>query len=464
MPPTVSNALARAQLPLSSVSIVVQPLDAIARTLSVNADTPRNPASVAKLVTTFVALDQLGPAYTWTTEALSDGVMAEALSTGVLKGALYLRSNGDPKFNHERLWLLLRELRDAGIREIAGDLVLDRSAFAAQSASPGDFDGRPLRPYNALPDALFFHYNSVTLRLRPGEQSVAVGMQPQPDTLRIDNRLRLNQARECGDWRERLEATPLISDGVTRLVLSGDYPRVCGEREWHIQALRPNELLGGTFRRLWQELGGGFTGQVREGTVPAAATVIAVSPAPTCGEVVRDINKFSNNVMARQLFLTLGRESLLRNGNPAAAREADAEAAIAGWLRERRLDLPHLQLINGSGLAREGRVTAGGLANLLQHAWRSPVMPEFIASLPITAVDGTLKKRGQGSAAAGRAHLKTGFLEGVRAIAGYVLDAQGRRWLVVMLVNHAQAGAAREAMDALVDWVATGAGTATGER
>jgi D-alanyl-D-alanine carboxypeptidase/D-alanyl-D-alanine-endopeptidase (penicillin-binding protein 4) len=472
LPSSVKQALTRAQLPLSSVSIVVQALDAGERAVAINADTARNPASVAKLVTTLAALDQLGPAYTWTTEALADGPVKE----GVLKGNLYLRSNGDPKFNHERLWLLLRQLRDAGIREIAGDLVFDRSAFAAQTANPGDFDGRPLRPYNALPDALFFHYNSVTLRLRPEEKGVVVSMQPQPDTLRLDNRLRLTQtqaqaqAKDCGDWRERLEATPVTSERVTRLVLTGDYPVVCGERDWHIQALRPNDLLGGTFRTLWQELGGRFSGAVRDGAVPASASAIAVSPAPTCADVVRDINKFSNNVMARQLFLTLGREALLRNGKAAPATDADGEAAVATWARERALALPQLQLINGSGLAREGRVTAAGLATLLRYAWHSPVMPEFIASLPITAVDGTMKKRGQGSAAAGRAHLKTGLLDGVRAIAGYVLDAHGRRWLVVMLVNHAQAGSApvREAMDALVEWVAmggdAGAGASVSER
>lgn len=453
LPRGVDKALADAKLPVSSVSIVVHALDATESTLAINADTPRNPASVAKLVTTLAALEELGPAYTWATDALVDGQVRE----GILHGNLYLRSNGDPKITHERLWLLLRQLRDAGIREIAGDLVLDRSAFAAQTAGTGDFDGRPLRPYNALPDGLLFNFNSLILRLRPADGRVSVGMQPQPAGLGIESRLQLTKATACGDWRERLEIAPLPAEQPTRLVLTGEYPAACAERDWHVQALRPNDLLGGTFRRLWQELGGRLRGEVREGPVPASAAPVAASPSPPLAEIVRDINKFSNNVMARQVFLTLGREAALRAGATAPASDAEGEAAVAAWARARRLALPQLRLDTGSGLSRDARTTAAELTAVLRHAWQSPVMPEFIASLPIAAVDGTMKRRGLGGSAAGRAHLKTGLLDGVRALAGYVLDANGRRWLLVMVINHPQAGAGRAAMDALVDWVAAGA-------
>jgi D-alanyl-D-alanine carboxypeptidase/D-alanyl-D-alanine-endopeptidase (penicillin-binding protein 4) len=167
--------------------------------------------------------------------------------------------------------------------------------------------------------------------------------------------------------------------------------------------------------------------------------------------VVRDINKFSNNVMARQLFLTLGMESGKR---PAAAEDADA--AIRAWLDNRGIAIPELVLENGSGLSRRERISAEGLGHALQAAWKSAVMPELIASLPVTATDGTMKRRLKQNGVAGQAHIKTGSLEGVRAIAGYVLDRNGRRWTVVFFVNHASAAGAQAAQDALLEWVYAG--------
>ncbi len=461
LPASVQQALGAARIPVGNVSALVQAVDGGAAAVQVNADSRRNPASVIKLVTTLAALDLLGPSFTWTTELLSENLPHD----GMLSGNLYLRGSGDPKLTYDRLWLLLRQLRDRGVSEIRGDLIIDRSAFAVEAINPAEFDGKPLRPYNAQPDALLFNFNALSMQLRPSEtgNTIKVTVQPAPDNLQLDNRLRRSTAATCGEWRERLNATPVNANGLTRIVLTGDFPAICGERLWHIQAMRADDLIGGSFRALWRELGGQFIGQVRTGVTPETASTRAVLPGLTLAETVRDINKFSNNVMARQLFLTLARADQRRQDDarpiPASAMpatDARADSVIADWLKQRQLAIPQLTMANGSGLSREAQITATGLGNLLRYAWQSPVMPEFIASLPITAIDGTMRKRLNDSPVAGRAHIKTGSLDGVKTMAGYVLDNQSRRWIVVFLVNHPQAAEARAAMDALLQWVGEG--------
>jgi D-alanyl-D-alanine carboxypeptidase/D-alanyl-D-alanine-endopeptidase (penicillin-binding protein 4) len=160
----------------------------------------------------------------------------------------------------------------------------------------------------------------------------------------------------------------------------------------------------------------------------------------------------SNNVMARHLYLTLGAESA---GPPATSDKA--ATAVRSWLAHKGIPAPELVLENGSGLSRVERISAGSLASLLQAAWRSAVMPEFIASLPVAAMDGTMRRRLVGSGVAGQAHIKTGLLSDVRAMAGYVLDRGGRRHIVVMIVNHPGAHESQPAMDALLRWVYDGA-------
>jgi D-alanyl-D-alanine carboxypeptidase/D-alanyl-D-alanine-endopeptidase (penicillin-binding protein 4) len=252
----------------------------------------------------------------------------------------------------------------------------------------------------------------------------------------------------CGEWRERLRADVFSHGPGTRLVLTGKFPLTCGEQRWNIAVQEHPQFVLGVFRQLWAELGGTLTGGVREGAVPAEARAVGVLPSPTLGELVRDINKFSNNVMARQLFLTLGLEAGHRPTNTGAA-----EAALRAWLDARGLGIPELVLENGAGLSRNERISAESLGRVLQAAWKSAVMPELMASLPVTATDGTMRKRLKQNGVAGQAHIKTGSLEGVRSIAGYVRDKSGRRWIVVFFVNHANARAAQAAQDALLQWV-----------
>ncbi|MCF8178560.1 MAG: D-alanyl-D-alanine carboxypeptidase/D-alanyl-D-alanine-endopeptidase [Sulfuritalea sp.] len=446
LPATVAQALKDAGIPVASASIWLQEVDAEKPRLAWNEREAMNPASTMKLVTTYAALDLLGPAYAWKTEAFAHGVVND----GVLAGDLYLRGGGDPKLTYEQFGRLLRQIRGRGIREIRGDLVLDRSAFSISQVDPGKFDAKPMRPYNVAPDALLLNFKATTLQLipDPAKNAVAVIVEPVSANLDVLNKISLGNGKVCGDWRERLRADVFSRSEMTRIVLTGVFSEACGERYWNMAVQDHPPYVLGVFRQLWTELGGTFSGGLREGGVPDEALAIAVLPSPTLAEVVRDTNKFSNNVMARQIFLTLGMESGQRPATPEGS-----DAAIRSWLDARGIAIPELELENGSGLSRRERISAGSLGRLLQAAWKSSVMPELMSSLPVAAVDGTMRKRLKKNGIAGQAHIKTGSLDGVRAIAGYVLDTNGRRWIVVFFVNHANAGNAQAAQDALLDWV-----------
>jgi D-alanyl-D-alanine carboxypeptidase/D-alanyl-D-alanine-endopeptidase (penicillin-binding protein 4) len=248
------------------------------------------------------------------------------------------------------------------------------------------------------------------------------------------------QAGECGDWRGALRAD--FRD-PTRLRFDGAYPTTCGPRSWPVAAADPASQAGRAVAGMWQEMGGVLAGSVREGRVPAALKPVAESVSPTLAEVIRDINKFSNNVMAQQLFLTL---SLQQRG---VGTSVGSRAVMQQWWRERLRSEPPV-FDNGSGLSREERATAAQLTRLLQHAWTSPLMPEFVASLPVAGLDGTAKRTAARSV--GAAHLKTGSLRDVTGVAGYVHAPSGRRYAVVAIANHANAGAMRPVIDALIEW------------
>ena len=443
LPAPVARALKAAAIPESAVSVVVQEAGVNVPRVSFNADRPMNPASLMKLLTTYAALEILGPAYTWKTGAWIDG----KLEDGKLEGDLYLKGGGDPKLTFERFWLLLRSLRARGLREIHGDLVLDRSLFAADDSA--NFDDQPLRPYNVHPDALLLNFKAIRLEFLPqsGQDRVSVLALPLPDNIDLIDRVRSDNTG-CGDWRDGLHAQLARHHGRTRLILSGSYPTSCGEKDWNLSVLSHPQYVFGVFRELWRELGGSLTGGLREAPVPETARLMASSESPPLAEMVRDINKFSNNVMADQLFLTLAAESGHR-----PATDADAETVVRAWLAQKHLSFADLVQENGSGLSRRGRISADNLARLLAMGWKSPLMPEFVASLPLAAIDGTMKKRLKQDAAAGQAHIKTGSLDGVKAIAGYVRDRAGKWQIVVFLVNHANAAAAQRAQDALLEWV-----------
>ncbi len=446
LPPQVAQALNAARVSQASVAIAVQEAGASRSTLRVNEAAPMNPASVMKLVTTYAALERLGPAYRWRTEVFLDGDLRD----GVLSGSLLLRGGGDPKLNLESFWVLLRALRAKGLREIRGDLVLDRSRFERAVGDPARFDGDPFRPYNVLPDPLLVNYRSLRFVFHPvpGAGTARISVEPHPPALEVVNVLKLSEG-PCPEGRAfRDILLPTFEPAKQRAIFAGRFPASCGEKDLNVALLEPNDQVAGILRQLWAETGGTWPGAARDGTVPAGATPFHVHDSPSLAELVRDVNKLSNNVMARHLYLTLGMEA---SGAPASPEKS--MAAVRDWMRQKGLPAPELVMENGSGLSRAERISAASMAALLQSAWRSSVMPEFIASLPVAATDGTMRRRLKGEGVSGQAHIKTGLLSDARAMAGYVLDRRGRRMVVVMLINHPNAPQSQEALDALLRWV-----------
>ncbi len=456
LPPEVDAALARAKIPREAMAVLlVDAQGQAAPRVSHRANTAMNPASTIKLVTTFAALELLGPGYTWATPVFIDGVVRD----GTLQGNLTIQGQGDPKLVLERLWLLLRRVQGLGIHSIAGDIILDNSAFAVPTADPSAFDGEPLRPYNAAPDALLVNFKSVVMTFapEPGNALARVQFDPPLASVQMQPTVPL-VAGDCPDYRSALKAD--FSDPKA-IRFAGGYAQSCGEKVWPVAYADPKNYAARAVQGMWQDMGGKLRGTVRMGTLSGTTAaafkpVFEVRSAPLA-EIVRDINKYSNNVMAQQVYLTLGRvltppaavagvvDPVTAPGNYEASHKV-----VQRWWTERLGgdDLPVLE--NGSGLSRTERISANALGRLLQTAYASPLMPELMGSLPINGVDGTLRRAKP--RANGYAHLKTGSLNEVVAVAGYVHAAAGKRYVLVAIVNHPNARAARPAIDAMIDW------------
>jgi serine-type D-Ala-D-Ala carboxypeptidase/endopeptidase (penicillin-binding protein 4) len=437
-PDTYLARLAAAKVPADAAAVVVKPLDGGTLAWSANERKPMNPASTMKLVTTYSALHLLGPAFTFRTEVYADGPVGDE----ALRGTLFVRGGGDPKLVVEDLWLLVNRLRGFGIRDIRGDVVLDKSMFEALPHDPGQFDGEEGRAYNVGPDALLVNFKSIAITFvpDPAARVARVVVVPEVAGMKAPRTVPAVEGG-CGDWRGRLGAD---IDDPMNVRFRGSYPLACGERAIYLGALEHTSYFGAVFRAMWERQGGTWTGQVREGPVSPTARLVAAQESAPLSSLIRDINKFSNNVMTQQLFLTMG----AAGGEPGSP--ARGAAAVRTLLSARGIDVPELVLENGCGLSRVERISAGSLANVLVDAWKSQWMSELMASLPVSGVDGTLKSRNMPP---GAAHMKTGLLEDTRAVAGYVLASSGRRYVVVGIINHPNARFATGAHDALIDWV-----------
>lgn len=440
LPTELKKAFERDKVSLKDVGIEVRDMQGKS-ILSLNKSKAFAPASTMKLMTTGAALDLLGPSFTWKTGAYIDGVIDD----GDLEGNLYLQGSGDPQLVMEKLWLFLKQLRDKGIQTIEGNVVLDTHLFAVDDSQFVSFDDDTQNPYNAYPDAFLVNFKSFAIRLMPDAEDNEVNVAIEPNIKAKVTGPQLTQGA-CGDWKKQLSAT--FTDN--KVQINGHYAQSCGEQIWYVY---PDKLPSITyfsfiFQQMWHELGGKLKGEVVSGNLPDNASSFAEWVSPSLTEIIHDMNKYSNNVMARQILLTM-----VANVVSVPAHVTDGQTVIQQWLNKQAIPSEQLVVDNGSGLSREARLTPLMLSSVLINLYQSPYMPEFMSSLPIIGVDGTMKKRLVTSPVAGWGHIKTGYLDDARAVAGYVRAKSGKYYAVVGFVNGMKAKDAREGLDSLLEWV-----------
>ena len=436
----------------ASVSFVVQRLSDGAAWASQGADRSLQPASTLKLLTSMVALEALGPGWRFRSRLLAT---AEPVD-GVLEGDIVLRGEGDMDLDAAAFERMLAALRASGVREIRGDLVLDRGYFqpARVDIDVPPFDETPEFRYNVIPDALLLDGNLMRLELASDATSFDARLATQLERVSIVSSMTLVD-RACEDWEDGWKL-PVVAEGAggTLIVtLQGEYPRGCAAST-AINVIDRVAFSDRLFRSLWARLGGQFRGKVRDGSAPPKTRVVAEHLSRPLSQVLHDINKRSDNPTTRTVFLSLG----ALNGSATTAETA--ATVVRGWMATHRIDPTGLVLENGSGLSRRERVTPAQLAAVLRVAAAGPWAPEYLASLPIVGVDGAFRRRMRDSTAAGKARIKTGTLRNAWSIAGYVPDARGTMHVLVAVINddNADNKRARGVLDAIIEWVARSPG------
>lgn len=442
LPEELLNFMQEKNIPADEVSVYVRDVSADAPLIQHEAEVARNPASTMKLLTTWAAVKTLGPAWTWDTQVWTRGEIRD----GVLHGDLILKGYGDPFLVYEAFWQLVHDIRLKGLEEITGDIIIDNSFFALPVIDPAAFDGERERVYNAPPSALMFNFQATRLLFEPdmAASKVNVIAFPKPKTA-LNDHLQF-VAGECSR-RKHKPHVESQSDGTIKV--SGPYVGNCGSQLETLVLSTPEEHAFNAFRDFWQMLGGKFEGGLQTGQVKAGDRQYYVHTSMPLAEQIRLINKWSNNVMTRQVMLTVGAKMF-----DVPATLDKGRLAVLKVLTDQGVSTQGLVIENGSGLSRNERVSARQFGELLQAIWRDPYMPEMLNSLPLLGEDGTLARRFRHSELKGRTRLKTGTLRDVSAIAGYMLTRSGKRMIIVMQQNgQRSAGFGQSLQNMLLEWV-----------
>lgn len=440
LPYVVRNKLNKAKLNKYAMSAYVQEVNSSKPLLKHQEKTNRVPASLMKLITSYAALGTLGPKYRWPTDVLTNGVVRN----GTLQGDLIVKGYGSPEFDQTELRKILQGIKKKGIRNVNGRVVFDNSYFNVVDGP--SFDGKPQSAYNAQPDALLYNERISRFHVRAKGNKVNVSTTTPTHNMQIINRMK-KVSRGC---RPRIAVS---NKGVKTVVtFSGSFSSRCGKRTYSRVISDPAEMIYGAMKSMWKhEVGGNLQTEFVMGRAPANARRLVRTHSRTLAEVLPAIDKDSNNVMARQVLLTIGAR---KKGQ---GTQRGGAAAISEWLVSKGLNFPELRIENGSGLSRHARITARHVGDLLIHAYRSPYRDILMQSLAVAGVDGTMKRRLRGSSVRGHGFFKTGTLKNVRSIAGYVKAADGKTYVMAIIHNDPRARTrGRAAHDKLIEWVYSG--------
>lgn len=427
-----------------ALSMAAIPLNGPGIEQYINADELMSPGSIVKLITTYAALELLGPSYHWETRFLTDGT----LQGDTLNGNLYVGMSGDPKLTIERLWTVLSELRGMGVGRINGDLILDGDVFrlAGEAPSFDDNGDNPNAPFLVEPSSYLSNLNLIHFQVRSDERGTQAWSAPTLPEIVIDNRVTSSAEGPCPS-RRYFEWEPTFhDDGRVTVQVNGELPTGC--RTTAYLSLLPHEqYTASTIRSLLSDMNIELTGQNHLAATPDDARLLLTTSSPDLVSMVRDINKWSSNVMARQLLLTIGAEH--RNEDEEDDRLAGIRT-ITEWLETKNINTAGLVIENGAGLTRDGRITARQGAQILQHAWNSPFSADLMASMPLIGLDGTMARRLRNTGMDGEGRIKTGYLENVRSIAGYTRDDTNTTWAIVGMVNNDPAWNGQAVLDQIL--------------
>lgn len=409
-----------------------------------NENIPRTPASVIKILTTYAGLGVLGKDYRWPTEIYMQG----QLRNGTLNGNLIVKGYGAPDLDNTDVRQILKKVQQKGIRNFSGNLIFDNSYFEVAKIDPGSFDGKPYETYNAQPDALMFNDRTSEFVVKNVSGQAKVFSSTPAQNVKIANNIRSVNQRCRGNARS--PTMSIARQGDDYIVnFSGNFSTRCGARTYKKAITDPASMLYSSIVNHWKhDVGGNINAKFVMGTKPASAQLIYRHLSQPLHTVIREVNKDSHNIMARQIMLSIAAKKL---GAPANTQKG--QQAINQWLRTAGLNFPELRIENGSGLSRWSKISSRHIGELLLHAYRSPNRQLLMSSLAVAGVDGTMKKRLRNTPIQGRGFFKTGTLRDTRAIAGYVRGHDGHFYIVSILQNDQVARTSgKAAHDALIRW------------
>ncbi len=442
LPFEVDDLLEQSKIPRQDVSLWVAAVETGDVIVDWQSQVLRTPASVTKVLTTGVGLLTLGENYRWRTEFFTDG----QLQDGVLKGNLFIKGHGNPYLVEEDMRSMVQELRARGINELQGNVVLDNSYFIQSVEHPDAFDGHGMEPYNALPNALSINFRTLKVVIEPSAEGVNVNLDPELTYLRVDNLMRLNKYKRC---KGKGFSPKFFLDRENKaLTVDGSISRACGRQALTRVLGDAGDLFYAHFQRAWIQSGGTISGQWLYGRADEQATTLLIAESQPLHEQIAAMNKLSNNLMTRQLFLTIGAEQT----HPPATLEKSRNSMMS-TLRALGIDTKGLYVDNGAGLSRQTRLSAAQLGEFLLAMQSTPQAPYFEQSLSVAGVDGTLKRRLRKTPLEGNAIGKTGTLDKVKALAGYLTSASGQKFAYVVLIEGRKARSGRPLMDSLMLWI-----------
>ena len=387
-----------------------------------------HPASTMKLITAATALVKLSSNYRFHTTLYADPV-----EDSQILGNIYLKGRGDPVFDSGDLEKMVEKFVEIGTKNLWGDIVADETYFDTVRWGKGwMWDDGPIGGYYPHLSALTINHNGVFVRILPGskvDDPVSVHLDPPTQYMKI-----VNEAITVGA-SEKTRLTIKRKDGSTEenvLMIDGVMAISQGEMNRHVDVLDPALYCGALLREMLAERGVTLQGTVRYGEVPEEAVTIIEHISPPLSRIVWEMNKPSDNLIAELLLKTIGTELSGTQGTGEKGL-----GAISAFLGEIGMDRGHYTFADGSGVSRYNLVTASLLTDLLVYMFHNfAVMPEYLASLPVGGVDGTLTRRMRGMSAEGVLRAKTGTLRGLTALAGYTATADGETVAFSIIVNN----------------------------